>query len=552
MTQKQTIDWLRGEKRLRRELSAEEHAKVHALYSAKLLSESLQMLKASRESLRNTTNWDRLTNVLGLLKSVARAADVLAEGLCIPSGSLWGSFGLVVEVVSGNQKYLDYVLHLYEDLLRRLPRVESYPPQALQSSALRLALFDVYELHHSLAVRCVKTFGRASKPGILARIRWILDSPIFEQELRQLNYLLRRVDEEAGHALQLEKAAAEERRHAELVQKQEGILAALTDKGSSKMRQVHITERFTVPWTRSRSFIGRESILAEIHSHLAPDGEAAAAAAAVASHQRSVAICGLGGIGKTQIALEYAHLHKDSYQACFWVTCDVRVKITTAFSEMARVLDFDDLGTDQNIMNVMDWLKTTADKWLLIFDNAEEPQSLEGFWPPSSNGSILLTSQDTSWIGQDTINHGINLGSLDADDGVKLLRGIFSRWKRTISREAAERIVHETGGLPLAIRQIGSYICSIGTEPEEFISRYSEVQSSTGVEHWSEGTQLSYSRTLATFLDFSFGKLGRQALTALGVFCFLDVDNVWAEILSGSSSGAPGPPGHLFHADSPE
>lgn len=182
----------------------------------------------------------------------------------------------------------------------------------------------------------------------------------------------------------------------------------------------------------------------------------------------------------------------------------------------------------------------------MIFDNAEDPRSLEAFWPPSRNGSVLLTSQDTSWVGQETINHGISIRSLDIDDGVKLLQGIFSRWKRTISREAAERIVYETGGLPLALRQIGSYICTIGTDPEDFVARYSEVQSSsTWVDQWSESTQPSYSRTLATFLDFSFSKLGQRALSALGVFCFLDVDNVWADVLSGSA-------GQLFHADSPE
>lgn len=73
----------------------------------------------------------------------------------------------ISKAVSGNRKYLDYVLHLYEDLLQRLPRVESYSPQALQSPALRLALSDSFQLHSSLAIRCLKTFGRASKQGTM-------------------------------------------------------------------------------------------------------------------------------------------------------------------------------------------------------------------------------------------------------------------------------------------------------------------------------------------------------------------------------------------------
>lgn len=98
MAHVQAIAWLNCEKRLQVELSMAEHAKMRALYSSELLSASLQILKAGRESLRNNTNWDRLTNVLGLLEPIAVAADVLAEGLCIPSKTLWGSLGLVVEV----------------------------------------------------------------------------------------------------------------------------------------------------------------------------------------------------------------------------------------------------------------------------------------------------------------------------------------------------------------------------------------------------------------------------------------------------------------------
>ncbi|KAK4237960.1 P-loop containing nucleoside triphosphate hydrolase protein [Achaetomium macrosporum] len=507
----------------------------HASYSADLLTASLQMLKAGRESLRNTNNWDCLSNVLSLLKPVAVAADVLAEGLCIPSRTLWGSLGLVVEAVSGNRNYLDYVLHLYEDLLRRLPRVEAYSPHALRSPALRLALSDAFDLHSSLTIRCIKTFGRASKQGILTKIRWMLDQHNFEQDLQMLDHVLRKVEQEAGYALHLERKESEERRYAELMEKQDGILASLADKPA-----VVQAERFTVPWPRSRSFIGRESILTEIHSHLGPGGREAR------RHQRSVAICGLGGVGKTQIALEYTHLHKHDYQACFWVTCDARVKIASAFCEIARVLGFADRGPDQNLMHIMDWFRTTTDTWLLIFDNAEEPGSLEAFWPPSANGSVLLTTQDTSWIGQEIIGHGMSLRSFGTDDGVKLLQGIFSRWKRSISRGIAQRIVHETGGLPLALRQIGSYICTIGSDPEDFLARYSEAQGSTLIDQWSESTQPSYPRTLATFLDFSFNKLTQQALSVLAVFCFLDVDNVWVDVLSGGS------PGQLFHADSPE
>lgn len=98
MAQNQANDWVRCEKRLREELSAAEHTRVRVHGSAKLLAANLQVLRRRRESLHNTTNWDRLTNVLGLLKPVAIAADVLAEGLCIPSRTLWGSLGLVVEV----------------------------------------------------------------------------------------------------------------------------------------------------------------------------------------------------------------------------------------------------------------------------------------------------------------------------------------------------------------------------------------------------------------------------------------------------------------------
>jgi hypothetical protein len=168
--------------------------------------------------------------------------------------------------------------------------------------------------------------------------------------------------------------------------------------------------------------------------------------------------------------------------------------------------------------------------WLLIFDNAESPAALSDFWPRSSNGAIILTTQDTRWLSQEYIIHGTKLDSLIKDEGIELVKGLFERKQRTITMDEAVTIFEETGGLPLAMRQIASYILAEGLSVAQFLENYQSHRSSRTIDAWEESTTPWYSYTLATFLNVTFARLTPREICMLAIISFLDVDKIQEDL----------------------
>jgi hypothetical protein len=107
------------------------------------------------------------------------------------------------------------------------------------------------------------------------------------------------------------------------------------------------------------------------------------------------ALCGLGGIGKTQIALEYAYRHRDDYQAVFWLKADTRENLLTDFLALAALLNLPERhAQDQGVTvaAVQRWLREQSG-WLLILDNADDLTLVRHFSLAGWQGHILLTTR---------------------------------------------------------------------------------------------------------------------------------------------------------------
>ncbi len=108
------------------------------------------------------------------------------------------------------------------------------------------------------------------------------------------------------------------------------------------------------------------------------------------------AISGLGGIGKTQTALEYAHRYRENYGAVLWVTAETEQTLNTGFSDIARILELAEKdGDPYQRKAIVHWLQSQQ-HWLLIFDNADNPDLLRDFLPRQHRGDVLLTSR--AWV----------------------------------------------------------------------------------------------------------------------------------------------------------
>ncbi|KAK0645418.1 hypothetical protein B0T16DRAFT_411136 [Cercophora newfieldiana] len=297
---------------------------------------------------------------------------------------------------------------------------------------------------------------------------------------------------------------------------------------------------------RNPNFVGRSNIIAQIDSILLPDDLGPGSAS---SGVRQFALCGFGGLGKTQIATYYAFEREKYFDAIFWVQSDSPGKLYKSFRDIAEVLEFTDEGDQADMVvsrdKVLEWLSnphkhsnpnesTTSTggyaKWLLIFDNADNLDLIKDFLPPSNYGSILVTSRDplakTHFIGG-----GIDLPPMTNSECALLLQKQMDEVGNTAAYKAALKLVEKLGTVPLAISQIATQIRRNQMTIDEYLGRHSD--GSSLLAELNKVTSLppkeQYNFTVATVWgleDFS-----GSALTLMRVMAFLDPDGVAESIL---------------------
>src|SRR3954447_25642494 len=148
-----------------------------------------------------------------------------------------------------------------------------------------------------------------------------------------------------------------------------------------------------VPRRPAPDFVGRAAELAALEQALTASGRSALT--------RPVSVHGLGGVGKTLLAVEFAYRHADAYDAVFWLAAENPTTLAPAFAELARELALPEAGEpDQNvrIAAVLRWLEAHP-RWLLVLDNAERREDVEPFIPRRHAGHVLITSRNPDWHG---------------------------------------------------------------------------------------------------------------------------------------------------------
>jgi tetratricopeptide (TPR) repeat protein len=205
--------------------------------------------------------------------------------------------------------------------------------------------------------------------------------------------------------------------------------------------------------SRNPNFTGRDELLEQLEERLA-----GGVAAVVAAY-------GLGGVGKTQLALEYAHRHASDYELVWWVAAESRLLASSGLAELAPRLGLP-AQTDQaeHVAAVLAEL-ARRDRWLLIFDNAEDPTDLDGLWPAGGGGRVLVTSRNPAWGG-----HAAKL-PIDVLAEQEAVTFLLARTGSS-DRQAAKELATELGGLPLALEQAAAYLEETGLELGEYLARY--------------------------------------------------------------------------------
>jgi DNA-binding SARP family transcriptional activator len=227
-------------------------------------------------------------------------------------------------------------------------------------------------------------------------------------------------------------------------------------EGPADARQVPTVRR---PWVwnvpaRNPRFTGRDSMLAELHQRLGAEEPTLVVQA----------LYGLGGVGKTQLAIEYAHRFAADYDLVWWIDAEQPVLIPSQLAALAARLD---LPTGATAADTVDWLLAELgdrDRWLLIFDNAERPSDIAGYQPGGA-GHVLITSRYPGW---GALGGRLEVDVLTRAETIALLRTRIPQ----LSEELADELAAELGDLPLAAAQAAAYLEETGLPAADYLRRF--------------------------------------------------------------------------------
>ena len=304
--------------------------------------------------------------------------------------------------------------------------------------------------------------------------------------------------------------------------------------GDGQVIDTRLPRHFLVPLAENPYFTGRNELLATLRSALNAQG--------IAAVTQPQAISGLGGIGKTQLALAYATREQHGYEAVLWVRADSEDSLRSSFAELAAQLGL--LGDDpkesleDTAARLTHWL-TKSERTLLIFDGADSPEILRKFLPCRGRGHVLLTSraQDFQALG---IVRAIEVLDLSPAESLQFLlrrtgrddlQGSDLAGARLAERAAALALAEELGRLPLALEQAAAYIVAKAVSFAEYLTSYRSRR--LRLLSRSEPMMGDYPQTVATtwLLNFDEIKHSAAAVALLRFAAFLAPDAIPIELL---------------------
>ncbi|GII52397.1 hypothetical protein Pth03_07860 [Planotetraspora thailandica] len=210
--------------------------------------------------------------------------------------------------------------------------------------------------------------------------------------------------------------------------------------------------------SRNPNFTGRDELLVQLRQSMNT------VTAVVAQPQT---LQGLGGVGKTQLAIEYAWQYRSHYDLVWWISAEQHMLVPSSLAGLARPLGLPSVaatGVEQATQNVLRALQSGVPyrRWLVIFDNAEEPDFILKLIPRGP-GHVLITSRNSSWSDHEST---IEVDVFSRVESVAFLR---KRLGREVEDSEAEQLAEKLGDLPLALEQAGALQRQTAMSVDEYV-----------------------------------------------------------------------------------
>src|SRR3954463_14079505 len=240
---------------------------------------------------------------------------------------------------------------------------------------------------------------------------------------------------------------------------------------------------------RNPRFTGRDGMLTELRRRLGA-GEATLTVQA---------LYGLGGIGKTQLATEYAHRFAADYDLVWWIDAEQPVLIPEQLAALAARLE---LPPGPTVVDTVERLLAALrrrSRWLLVFDNAERSADIAGYRPGGA-GHVLITSRSPGW---GALGGRLEVDVLARAETIALLCARIP----AMSEELADKLAAELGDLPLAAAQAAGYLEQTDLPAADYLRRFRTRRA----DLLARGEVVGYSGRLATAGALSRGRLRARA-----------------------------------------
>jgi tetratricopeptide (TPR) repeat protein len=195
---------------------------------------------------------------------------------------------------------------------------------------------------------------------------------------------------------------------------------------------------------QNANFTGRDAILDQLRSMLVNSAQTAIL--------RPRVLYGFGGVGKTQLAIEYAHRHRFDYDLIWWIAAEDSAEMRRSLLELARLLEIPVAGETHSIIRQVHEslaLRERFPRWLLVFDNVGDPAGVAPLLPSSRTGHVLITSRHADWE-----EHGqaVQVDKFDRVESIALLQR-----HSDLSTADAGAVAARLGDLPISLAQAAAW-----------------------------------------------------------------------------------------------
>jgi cellulose biosynthesis protein BcsQ/tetratricopeptide (TPR) repeat protein len=277
---------------------------------------------------------------------------------------------------------------------------------------------------------------------------------------------------------------------------------------------------------RNPNFIGRE-----------PELDALAHGLAAGSKVMVHSVRGMGGVGKSQLATEYAHMNAGNYDLVWWISAEEPALIPDQFAALATRLGLNPT-TDRDTLQieVYDRLRSMSN-WLIIFNDADSPEDIRpwlpaGSLPPDVSGHVIVTTRRSGYT---TLGRVLDLDVMSQEEAVQLLRIRVP----DLDLHAANQIAEELGRLPLALEQAAAYLDRSQMPGQEYL----RLLNSRGADLYKRGRVSTRNETINTLWDISLERLGAEnpaATQLLNICAYFAPEAIPLNLFTGHPDLLPG------------